>query len=90
MYFATTVLLHSSSNETNTPPTIVHSVLLHPLSDLFSDHQEEKASVGLLAALLVEASGREHLDCIELLLQKMMKPSPKRNVSEDKSGDVYT
>ena len=45
-----------------------------------SGHQEDSAHVGLLAALLVEASGREHLDCIELLLQKMMKPSPKRNV----------
>lgn len=45
------------------------------------EDREGNANIGLLAALLVEACGREHLDCIELLLQKMMKPSPKRNVS---------
>ena len=39
----------------------------------------------MLGALLVEASGREHLDCMELLIQSMAC-KPKRNVRWDTPG----
>lgn len=59
---------------------ICYACTFPPTSRAREDYEGNADYLGLLAALLVEACGREHLDCIELLLQKMMKPSPKRNV----------
>lgn len=64
----------------NTDPCIDHYTM-SPMSmtNRYSTEQKESVDTGVLGALLTEASGREHLDCIELLLQRM-DHHPKRTV----------
>lgn len=44
------------------------------LTDSYPEDQERRVDMSVLGALITEACSREHLDCIELLLQRSHRP----------------